>query len=79
MTQKRIWNILLATVATLLLINLGVMLSPVVHAIPVTQYRAVTGPQGGYDATGVQRVLDQQTVQGWQYIGDYTGVMIFKK
>jgi len=37
MHKTRIQNIFLAIVATLLLINLGVMLSPAAHAIPKTQ------------------------------------------
>ncbi|HXL79862.1 MAG TPA: hypothetical protein VN951_03215 [Pyrinomonadaceae bacterium] len=79
MNEKRILNFLFAIVAALLLVNLGVMLSPAAHAIPTTQYKAVEGPRYGYDTKGMQQILDQQSAQGWQYVNDCTGVLIFKK
>ena len=80
MHKTRIQNIFLAIVATLLLVNLGVMLSPAVHAIPKTQYKAVILPnRGSADATPVQHLLDEQSAEGWQYAGSVSAYLIFKK
>lgn len=83
MLEKRTQNILLAIVATLLLLNLGAMLSPVAHAVPqITkpQYQAVrANMNGGHgDASAVQQVLDQKSAQGWEYVGSTEQVLIFK-
>lgn len=79
MNQKRILNICLAIVASLLLVNLGVMLAPAVHAIPNKQYRAVSVDLSSGTSPGVQRALDQQGAQGWEYVGVAGNVLIFKK
>lgn len=81
MHEKRIRNILLAIVAGLLLLNLGVMLSPAAHAIPKTQYKAIDIPptNGRIEAISVQRILDQQNTQGWEYAGSSGVTLIFKK
>ena len=79
MHEKRIRNILLAIVATLLLVNLGDMLSPAAHAIPKIQYKAVELGRSEYDANAVQQALDQQSAQGWVYVDDHGGILIFKK
>ena len=78
----RIRNTLLAIVAALLLVNLGVMFAPVVRAVPRTQYRAVRLPNTGHpDALGLhaQRILDDQSANAWEYVGAVDGVLIFKK
>jgi hypothetical protein len=78
----RIRNTLLAIVIALLLVNLGVMLSPVVRAVPKTQYKAVKLPDtGSPNALGLltQRVLDDQSAQAWEYVGTVHDVLIFKK
>jgi len=86
MHQNRIRNVLLAAVAALLFFSLGVLLSPPVHALGKTQYKAVgvvteiehrAGVPG--DASHVQRVLDQQSAEGWEYVGSTDMVLIFKK
>ena len=80
MHEKRIRNTLLTIVATLLLLNLGVMLYPAVHAIPKTQYKAVNVSLNFEDSSRfVQQALDQQSAQGWEYVGDAGRVLIFKK
>jgi hypothetical protein len=80
MNERRTRNILLAIVATLLLVNLGVRLSPAAHAVPKIQYKAVELRGSGYDANAVQQALDQQSAQGWEYVGDHgASFLIFKK
>jgi hypothetical protein len=50
-----------------------------VEAAP-PQYKAVVGPINAQnDASGVQRALDQQSAQGWEYVGSVSMVLIFKK
>jgi hypothetical protein len=79
MQQNRTRNALLSVVAALLLFNLGVMLSRPVHALGKTQYKDVLGMENVYDAVGAQRVLDQQSAEGWEYVGAANLVLIFKK
>jgi hypothetical protein len=49
--------------------------STVEAAPPPRQYKAVPINAQGY----VQEVLDQQSAQGWEYVGSVSGVLIFKK
>ena len=82
MHEKRTQNILLAIAAMLLLLNLGARLSPAVQATPPrTQYKAVQVYLGmGQSTNLIQQALDQQSAQGWEYVGEagsYT--LIFKK
>ena len=73
---------MLTVVALLLLFNLGVMFSPPVHAIGKTQYKAVAlGPSKNAQELGliVQQGLDQQSAQGWEYVGNIGSTLIFKK
>jgi hypothetical protein len=79
MHEKRIQNILLAIVSTLLLINLGVMLAPAVHAIPKTQYKAISIKFYAEDPRPIQQALDSQSAQGWEYVDYADGVFVFKK
>ena len=80
MNEKRILNIVLAVIAGLLLLNLGVMFSPTAHAIPTTQYRAISLPVNKSDNPYVvQQVLNQQSAEGWAYVNTSDGVLIFKK
>jgi hypothetical protein len=80
MNEKRILNIVLAVIAGLLLLNLGVMLSPVAHANPKTQYRAISLRVNKSDNPAVvQQVLNQQSAEGWAYVNTSDGVLIFKK
>jgi hypothetical protein len=45
-----------------------------------TQYKAVAAMVDALnDANGVQRTLDQQSAQGWEYVGSVGVVLIFKK
>jgi hypothetical protein len=85
MNEKRIRNIVLAVIAGLLLLNLGIMLSPAVHAVPKTQYIVVRvglskcGPSDCFRQE-LQRTLDQQSAQGWVYVdGGNSDLLIFKK
>lgn len=48
-------------------------------APPPTQYRAITVAGSGYDPNAVQVALNQQSAQGWEYVGSYFQTMIFKK
>jgi len=67
-------------VAALLLLNLGVNLSPTAHAVPKKQYKAVNAKMSAlYDANGVQRALDQQSAEGWEYVGSVGLVLVFNK
>lgn len=75
----RIKNTLLAIIAALLLLNLGVNLSSTVHALPRTQYKAVEVKQIGSAQASIQQTLDQESAQGWNYVGDLAGCLIFKK
>lgn len=44
------------------------------------QYKAVASPmQTVQDAEAVQRVLDEASSDGWEYVGSTAEVMIFKK
>jgi hypothetical protein len=80
MHEKRIRNIFLAIVAGLLLLNLGVMLSPATHAIPKTQYKVVALQVNKFDNPNVvELALNQQSAEGWVYVGEAGGVLIFKK
>ncbi|HEU4836583.1 MAG TPA: hypothetical protein VFS90_19280 [Pyrinomonadaceae bacterium] len=81
MNEKRILNVVLAVIAGLLLVNLGVMLSPAAHAIPTTQYRTITLRVYPSQDTAVvlQQALNQQSAGGWAYVGEVSGVLIFKK
>ena len=78
MHENRIRNILLVIVAVLLLVNLGVRLSPAVHAIPAIQYKAVMVDLC-CASSHAQQVLDQQSAQGWVFVGAAGTVLIFKK
>ncbi len=75
----RIRNTLLAIIAALLLVNLGVMLSPAVQAVPKAQYKAVRVRNGPTVALNYQEVLDQQSAQGWEFVDGDGGTLIFKK
>jgi hypothetical protein len=80
MNEKRIRNILLAVIAGLLLLNLGLMLSPAAHAVPKTQYKAIwprVNPSDNPNA--IQQTLNQQSAEGWEYVGEDGQVLIFKK
>ena len=77
MHEKRIRNILLGLVAGLLLLNLAVMFSPATHAIPKTQYKVVD--VRGRSADVVQQALNQESAEGWLYVGEGSGLLIFKK
>lgn len=77
MRQYRVRKSLLTIIASLLLFILGVVFSPTVTAVGKIQYRAVEVQQG--DAPGVQRILDLQSAQGWEYVGIVGTTMIFKK
>lgn len=78
MHEKRIWKIFLAIVVGLLLLNLGVMLSPATHAIPRTQYKVVSIREI-VNPNVVEQTLNQQSAEGWAYVGDASGLLIFKK
>jgi hypothetical protein len=81
MNEKRIVNVILVVIAGLLLVNLGVMLSPAARAIPTTQYKAITLHVYPNQDTAVvlQQVLNQQSAGGWAYVDEVSGVLIFKK
>ena len=79
MHEKRIGKVFLAIVCGLLLLNLGVMLSQTTHAIPRTQYRAVTIRGNMIENRDVvEQTLNQQSTEGWVYVGEASGVLIFK-
>lgn len=76
MHQNRLRNTLLTVVALLLLFNLGVKLSPPAHAAGQRQYRAFRMGDVGQ----AQAVLDEQSAQGWEYVGSVgQTTLIFKK
>lgn len=75
----RIRNTLLAIVAVLLLLNLGVSFYSTARAVPKTQYKAVQVVFTGQDGIRVQSVLDHQSSNGWEFVGYASGVLIFKK
>jgi hypothetical protein len=80
MNEKRMLNIVLAVIAGLLLLNLGVMLSPVAHALPKTQYKVVSIRANKIENPNiVELALNQQSAEGWSYVGEASGVLIFKK
>ena len=80
MNEKRILNIVLAVIAGLLLLNLGAMFSPVAHAIPKTQYKVVSIRVNKIENPDVvESALNQQSAEGWTYVGEASGVLIFKK
>lgn len=80
MYEKRIRNILLGIVATLLLLNLGVTLFPVAHAVPRPQYKVISLRVNRSDNPGiVEATLNQQSAEGWTYVGEAGGPLIFKK
>ncbi len=85
MNEKRIRNMVLAIVAGLLLLNLGCMLFPGTHAVSTIQYNVIKielhQPNGALtDASAIQRTLNQQGAQGWEYVGDLGATfLIFKK
>jgi len=75
MYQNRITNTLLAVIATLLALNLVIMLSTPAHAMGKTQYKVVSFSM----AEGAQQALEKQSSDGWEYVGSVTGLLIFKK
>lgn len=80
MHKKRIRNIVLAIIAGLMLFTLGFMISPATHAIPTTQYKVISLNVNLHDNPSVvQQVLNQQSAEGWTYVGDASGTLIFKK
>jgi hypothetical protein len=79
MNQKRVLNILLVVVAVLLLVNLGMTLFPVAHAIPKTQYRVIQLPAFGGTRENLEKALNQQTEEGWTYVNGDGPLLIFKK
>lgn len=80
MNQKRILNILLSIVAVLLFVNLGVTHFPVAHAIPTTQYKVISlRVDMPIHPDKVELALNQQSADGWVYVGEAQGVLIFKK
>ena len=74
-------NGLLGLTAILLAINLVVLTSRPAIALGKTEYKAVADahPAGLNDAASVQRICDQMSSQGWEYVGSVGMVMIFKK
>jgi hypothetical protein len=83
MYDKRIRNTVLAVIAALLLLNIGVMLSAQpASRTPAsrTQYRVVVLRVNNTSNPEVlQAELNQQSAEGWQYVGDASGALIFKK
>jgi len=57
---------------------LGVMLSPVAHAIPKTQYKVVS-LRGNSQDGALEATLNQMSAEGWTYVGEVRGPLIFKK
>lgn len=75
----RIRNALLGVCAVLLFLNLWFNFFSTAQAVP-RKYKAVDPQVSGlYDAANVQRTLDQQSVEGWEYVGTAGVVLIFKK
>jgi hypothetical protein len=74
MLKNRITNSLLAIIATLLLFNLGVMLSQNAHAYGKTQYKVVEVYTNKY-----QQTFDAMVADGWEYAGSAGPILIFKK
>jgi len=80
MKSNRIRNVLFAIFAGLLILNLGTSLLAPAYALGKTQYKAVGSEMSRKnDANAVQRVLDQMSAQGWEYVGSVDWVLIFKK
>jgi hypothetical protein len=79
MTMKRIRNVVLSVVGGLGLFSLGCALSPTTQATPKTQYKAVRVMNGEDIAGSYQKVLDQESAQGWEFVDGDGGTLIFKK
>ena len=59
------------------LFTLGAMPSPPAHALGKTQYKALELEIAG--ARNVQKILDQESAQGWEYVGMILNTLVFKK
>lgn len=80
MHEKRTWKVFLAIGVGLLLLNLGAMLSPATHAIQRSQYKVVSVHVNKMDNPNVvEQTLNQQSAEGWVYVGEASGVLIFRK
>ena len=79
MNKKRIYNMVLAIVAGLLLLNLGCMLFPGTHAVSTIQYKVMQ--LGSPNAQQIELTLNQQGAEGWVYVDQIAGgsYIIFKK
>ena len=75
MRQDRIRNLLLAVIATLLLINFADRLVSPAHAFGRKQYRSIEV----LHAEDVQKILDRATSDGWEYVGSIDHVLIFRR
>ena len=68
MHKGRLFNSLLAVVAALLILNVGLLLSAPAHALKPAQYKAIA-VDGMTEAAAAQRSLNAESAQGWEYVG----------